>query len=305
MADDLLAILSVRGIPTAEVPGWRELGGRSFTPQGVMVHHTAGRDSLNDPILSGRQLPNGEFLPPPLANLYIPKSGVVHLVAAGRANHTGEGAPLVLEELRQDKAPSGTAAERGLPDKDRFGANTFVYGIEAENLGTDADPWPEAQLDALRRTAAALCAHHGWPAARVIGHKEWTSRKPVDPNFPMADFRAAVADLLIDDFQEDTMPLNLAGTTPVPGGLPDALGRFPFWGWKRDGSVFAFNGAPGPVPTASDKKKITADGPVVALLPRTDGVLGYYLVAGQPDDQGGFPTFAFPKPGGRRSKPVK
>lgn len=301
MAEDLLAILQARGIPTVEIAGWREAGGHDFRPEGVMVHHTAGRDSLSD-ILNGRALPGGGFLPPPLANLYIPKSGIVHIVAAGRANHTGPGPPVVLEELRRDVAPSGTATERGLEDKKGFGANTFLYGIEAENLGTDADPWPEAQLVAYHRTVAALCAHHGWPAARVIGHKEWTKRKPVDPNLSMADFRAAVADLLTDDFQEDTLPLNLAGTTPVPGGLPDALGRFPFWGWKRDGSVFAFNGAPGPVPTTSDKKEITRDGPVVALLPRTDGVLGYYLIAGQPDDQGGFPTFAFPKPGGRRAR---
>lgn len=79
----------------------------------------------------------------------------------------------------------------------------------------------------------------------------------------------------------------------------------PGGGWRRDGSVFASNGAPGVVPTAADKKVITADGPVIALHPRTDGVLGYYLVAGQPDDMGGFPTFALPEPPKARRRPVR
>lgn len=95
--------------------------------------------------------------------------------------------------------------------------------------------------------------------------------------------------------EEATVAFELAGTTAVPGGAPDALGRFPFWGWRQDGSVFAFNGAPAVVPTAGDKKAITADGPVIAMHARTDGVVGYYLVAGQPDEASGFPTFAFPK----------
>lgn len=303
MAEDLLAILASRGIPTVEVTGWRGRGGRLFAPIGVMVHHTNGTATDNlRAIIDGRA-----DLAGPLAQFHIPKSGVVNIVADGRANHTGDGAPMVLDELRRDVAPSGTAAERGLADKKDFGANRFLYGIEAENLGNGKDPWPEAQLDAIRQTAAALCGHHRWPATRVIAHKEWTSRK-VDPRgFEMADLRAAVAALLGNPItiEEGILTFGLAGTTPVPGGLPDALGRFPFWGWRRDGSVFAFNGAPATVPTGPDKKKITADGPVVALHARTDGVPGYYIIAGQPDEASGFPTFAFPKPKGMRTPKPK
>ena len=300
MAEDLLAILQARGLQTTEETGWRDRGGRRFEPVGVIIHHTAGTGIKT--ILSGRMLENGKFLPPPLANLYIAKSGQVHLVAAGRANHAGPGVARVLDEVRRNTAPVGSIQERGLKDdKPQFVGNPFFYGIEAENRGTGKDPWPEIQLEAIRRTSAALCDHHGWPAARVIAHKEWTQRK-IDPKgFEMADLRDAVAKLLVNPItiEEATVAFDLAGTIPVPGGQPDALGRFPFWGWRRDGSVFAFNGAPGPVPSESDKKTITADGPVVAMHPRTDGVPGYYLIAGQPDDAGGFPTFAFPKPGRR------
>lgn len=304
MAEDLLSILQARGIRTTEETGWRERGGRLFEPVGVMIHHTAGTGIRT--ILEGRKLENGKFLPPPLANIYIAKSGLVHLVASGRANHTGEGVRLVLDEVRRNVAPTGSAKDRGLEDdKPDFVANRFLYGIEAENRGTGNDPWPDVQLEAIRRTAAALCDHHGWPAARVIAHKEWTKRK-VDPvGFEMVDLRAAVASLLVNPItiEEAMVAFDLAGTTPVPNGVPDEFGRFPFWGWRRDGSVFAFNGAPGPVPSERDKKAITADGPVVALHPRTDGVAGYYLIAGQPDEAAGFPTFAFPKPRERRRRP--
>lgn len=115
-----------------------------------------------------------------------------------------------------------------------------------------------------------------------------------------ADTFRALSELSLDTItrpmtlEEATVAFELAGTTAVPGGTPDALGRFPFWGWRRDGSVFAFNGAPATVPSERDKKTITESGPVIAMHARTDGMLGYYLVAGEPDDASGFPTFAFP-----------
>ncbi|MBR7679255.1 N-acetylmuramoyl-L-alanine amidase, partial [Streptomyces daliensis] len=62
------------------------------------------------------------------------------------------------------------------------------YGFEIENRGDGRDPYPTAQLDAVERLSAALCRAHGWSAASVIGHKEWTRRK-IDPSFSMPGMR--------------------------------------------------------------------------------------------------------------------
>jgi hypothetical protein len=115
-------------------------------------------------------------IPPPLCNILLARSGVAHLVAAGRANHAGAGSNVVLDEVRRGVSPTADAVARGLRD-DTTG-NRWFYGIEVENSGLPADPYPSVQIDALVRICSALCAAHGWSAARVIHHREWTRRKP-------------------------------------------------------------------------------------------------------------------------------
>lgn len=203
---DLAAILRAR-LPVTEVPGWRtHVRPGSFSPLGVIVHHTAGTNSL-------RVIVNGRTdLPGPLSNLHVPKSGPPNLVSAGRCNHAGAGAAVVLDEVRRDVAPTGSALRRGLLDGP--GGNGFFYGIEAENLGDGLDPWPPAQLDTIARICAALCGHHGWRSNRVIGHLEWTRRKPDPRGFSMASMRARVAMLLLtpQPLPEDDMAVIVTKT---------------------------------------------------------------------------------------------
>lgn len=84
-----------------------------------------------------------------------------------------------------------TAPKRG--NRDGVDGNARFYGFEWVNLGNGKDPWPEAQLEAIERAAAALCRAHGWSAKSVIGHLEW-QRGKVDPRgFAMPDLRARIA----------------------------------------------------------------------------------------------------------------
>nr|WP_107058776.1 N-acetylmuramoyl-L-alanine amidase [Streptomyces rimosus] len=69
--------------------------------------------------------------------------------------------------------------------------NAHFFGLELVNRGTGTDPWPETQLDAAVRWAAALCRRHGWTERSVIGHQEWQPGK-IDPAFAMDDFRTWV-----------------------------------------------------------------------------------------------------------------
>ncbi|MFD7918918.1 peptidoglycan-binding protein [Streptomyces sp. NPDC059740] len=203
-ADALLAALHAEGVRTAEYRSWRthnrNTRGAWGPVNGVMIHHTvtSGTDSSVALCYDGRS-----DLPGPLCHGVIDKSGTVHLVGSGRANHAG---------LGDDDVLAAVVAERALPapGENNTDGNVHFYGFECVNLGDGRDPWPEAQLDAIARTAAALCRAHGWHAASVIGHKEWTDTK-IDPvGFTMASLRNRVAALLAAG------PKGPAAGTPSP-----------------------------------------------------------------------------------------
>ena len=166
----VMAELSAAGIPVSFEPGWEERGRPgSFTPQGVVCHHTAtGSLDRDYPSLGivrdGRADLNG-----PLAQFGIGRlTGTVIVIAAGKANHAG---------------PGGFNGLSG---------NNSVWGIEAENNGV-GEAWGAATLRAYVALCAALARHTGFGADLVIAHREWTSEK-IDPaGIDMDDFRAQVA----------------------------------------------------------------------------------------------------------------
>ncbi len=155
------------GLQVVEVDGWQTRGKEPFNPQGVVCHHTAGPATGDMPTL--RILVNGRSdLPGPLCNVGLARSGAVYVIASGRANHAGSG---------------GWKALTG---------NSSVFGIEAENTGTE--PWPEAQANAYHRLAAALISGQGVgsDAALVCSHKEWAPTRKVDPHgIDMKSFRTS------------------------------------------------------------------------------------------------------------------
>lgn len=191
-------VLRSEGVAVHEVDGWqsRQRPGE-FTPAGVLFHHTAGLHAL-DIIVNGRS-----DLAGPLADIYLDKQGVAHVVSDGRCNHAGRVAGIVVARIRNDKPPVGTASSLGLVD-DTDG-NRWFYGVEMENLGDGVDPWPVVQLDAAARIGAALCRASGWTANRCAGHLEVTRRKPDPRGFPMSSLRALVAQRLTTSHQEDDM----------------------------------------------------------------------------------------------------
>ncbi|MCI3274964.1 peptidoglycan-binding protein [Streptomyces cylindrosporus] len=178
------AALRAAGVTVVEHGDWsthnRNAVGAWGPVAGVMLHHTAGTNSVT---LCRTGRPD---LPGPLCVAVIAKDGTVHLVGYGRTNHAGAGSRAVYDAVRDARAlPSR-------PGADAVDGNAHFYGFEIENLGNGKDPYPEAQLTAVEKVAAAVCRAHGWSSGRVIGHKEWTTRK-VDPDFSMPSMRARVA----------------------------------------------------------------------------------------------------------------
>lgn len=161
---DLDAVLTAGGVPFVEVgpsdadytgsPDWRTRGRPAstgdFDPQGILCHHTASPAGTSDQADLNAILWGNSQAPGPISQLLIGRSGTVYLVAAGRANHGGQGIRPGLD--------------RGCADM-----NAALVGIEASNNGV-GEYWPDHQIAAYARTVAALTAGYGWALDAVYFH---------------------------------------------------------------------------------------------------------------------------------------
>jgi peptidoglycan hydrolase-like protein with peptidoglycan-binding domain len=168
-------VLRAEGLKVAETEGWTTRGrGELGRVRGVMCHHTASSAEGNMPTLS--VLKNGRpGLSGPLAQLGLGRDGTFYVIAAGRANHAGDG------------------IWRGLSS-----GNSSFIGIEGENGGRQTDAWPPVQMDAYRRGVAAILKHIRADADMCCGHREYALPKgrKIDPLFDMAEFRREVGKIM-------------------------------------------------------------------------------------------------------------
>ncbi|MCX4770521.1 peptidoglycan-binding protein [Streptomyces sp. NBC_01260] len=194
-AGQLLAALHAEGVDVVGYESWRTHNrnhkGAWGPLNGVMIHHTvsSGTDASVALCYNGHSA-----LPGPLCHGVIDKTGTVHLVGNGRANHAGGGDPAVLQRvIAEDYGDRPPAPHEHEGSAGSVDGNARFYGFECVNLGDGEDPWPAAQLEAIERVSAAICRAHGWTARSVIGHLEWSDWK-VDPRgFTMPALRDRVA----------------------------------------------------------------------------------------------------------------
>lgn len=167
------------GLKVVEIDGWRTRGSSSFYPVGSVDHHTAGARSGNAPSL-GICINGRAGLPGPLCNVLVGRDNTCYVIAAGRANHAGQG------------------SWRG------YSGNSKVYGVERENIGTTNEPWTEDQTHAAALTHAALLGPNGNPDL-VCEHKEWAPGRKVDCHtITGANMRQRVRSII---FREDVKPI--------------------------------------------------------------------------------------------------
>lgn len=199
---DLPAMLRGRGLTVHERAGWQRFGAATLRPAVIVVH---------DDIIGGCPtslpgiIPGGRpDLPGPLYNLWIECDGDVHIVAGGVANNAGRGSWAGY---------TGNSRTIGMcrshhPDGGAHG------GTPEQNASASV-------------VCAVLADLYGIPAANVIGHKEWTSRKPDPWHLDMGAFRSQVA---AGGQEDDMTPEQAAKLDQVhaallgkPGGLPNVL----------------------------------------------------------------------------------
>lgn len=166
-------VLRQAGLKVAETEGWASRGrGEMGTVRGVMCHHTASSGPGNMPTLNALKRGRPD-LPGPLSQLGLGLDGTCYVIAAGRANHAGEG------------------IYRGIST-----GNSSFIGIEGENRGRPQDDWPDVQMDAYRRCVAAILKHVGASSDMCCGHREYAGRRKIDPLFDMDQFREEVGAIM-------------------------------------------------------------------------------------------------------------
>ncbi|MFE5092093.1 peptidoglycan-binding protein [Streptomyces sp. NPDC056638] len=219
-ADQFVKALKGADLKVKEHSGWRTHNrnhkGAWGPVNGVVIHHTAGADSLNFVFNGSADLPG------PLCHSHLAKDGTVTMIGNGRTNHAGTFAANAFSAMVNESAthPRPDSAEP-------VDANVHTYGIEIENKGDGKDPYPAAQYKAAVGWAAAICHFHGWSANSVIGHKEGTRRK-IDPSFSMNEFRKDVTALL-DEWKAPSKPSTPSKPSkptpskPKPPAFPGAV----------------------------------------------------------------------------------
>jgi hypothetical protein len=181
----LADVLRAAGLTVVETDGWQDrtaTSGPQPAPVGVLEHHTATPASYENPAPSVQLCIDGRpDLAGPLCHAVIGFDGVVHMIAAGRANHAGK-------------------AKASGPNPEGDG-NTLYVGFEWDYQGVDQGPSPEQYGAALKATRAVL-NHLARPMDAARGHKETSVTGKIDPGHVDLDrFRAELA----NEKQEDQM----------------------------------------------------------------------------------------------------
>ena len=136
----LLPVLRDVGLDVKTVSGWESRGRpRStgeFDPRAILTHHTGAKGAGAHPSL-GIVTRGRSDLPGPLCHVLTARTGVVWLVAAGRANHAGVA-------KKSGPVPAGDG-------------NAELIGNEVDTSGFQE--MPQVQRDAAVLVAAAVLRH--------------------------------------------------------------------------------------------------------------------------------------------------
>lgn len=163
---ELATWLKQAGLHVVEYQGWqtraRGSGGYAHHPLCVMWHHTASPPSWDgqkdaDYIAEGD--PDS-----PISNIYIERSGVVWIIAAGATNTNGKGKSITFS--------------RGTVPSDSM--NTHAVGIEMGNDGL-GERWPKVQVDAAFIVSNTVNARLGNKPSDVATHQFYAPDRKIDP----------------------------------------------------------------------------------------------------------------------------
>lgn len=189
-----------------ETSDWKTRGrtsdGGLLDVRALVCHHTAGPKTGDRPslpvVINGRP-----GLAGPLAQLFLARSGVWVVVAAGKSNSNGQVSSVDF-------------------------SNAHTINVEAEAAGVGSvkapDDWPSVQYNSYAKGMAALALHLKFGSGKVLGHKEiaYPKGRKIDPSFDMGVFRGLV-DRYLDQLREKAGRDN---PRPAPHAPAFRLGRY-------------------------------------------------------------------------------
>ena len=152
--------------------------GSGFTPVGVVLHHTAGVNSLGF-------MMRGSFPPVRNAGFLIHRDGRVSVIAGAGSYHAGVGGPLRVNGFNVPKDAG----------------NRYFYGIEIESMGStmSLNDGPKqrggltaAQVVVTTRLTRALVDLVGGGHDAVILHRTWAPGRKPDLRTPLSFWRKEV-----------------------------------------------------------------------------------------------------------------
>lgn len=190
----LADLLRAWGLKVVEMPGWKEWGNGDFGYiKGVFAHHTGSNSTTPGYIARNPRLNNQLS-----SQIHLGRDGTVTLCGVGVAWHAGKGS---------------------YPGWQTNNANWESIGIEAVSDGRS--PWPKEQMEAYRKTCAAILWYLGHRATvdHLLGHKEYSgaAQGKWDPGgIDMTKFRAEV------QWWIDNPPAGVAGGKPKQEDKPMA-----------------------------------------------------------------------------------
>lgn len=161
---------------TGKTVKWRQMTmpySLPLDPQGILNHHTA--PPVPYPLNKLADRCNWTIRWP---------DGAVVLMNAGIAYDSGQGDPKVLDRVRTDQAVLGRTSSwpTDFTAASRVSGTRWYIDCEVQHPG-DGSPLPPAMRRSLVVSDAAICEFMSWdPAARLLGHLEWTRRK-IDPRW--------------------------------------------------------------------------------------------------------------------------
>jgi hypothetical protein len=163
---EMSAWLRNAGLNVIEYDGWqnraRGSGGYSDYPLCVMWHHTASPPSWDGQKDADYCAVGDEDAP--VSNLYIDRSGVVWILAAGATNTNGKGKSISFS--------------RGTVPSDCM--NTHAVGVEMGNDGL-GERWPIAQINSAFVVSNTLNAHMGNQPDDISTHQFYAPDRKIDP----------------------------------------------------------------------------------------------------------------------------
>lgn len=158
----LAEVLGKAGCTVVAVPGWEDRGRAVAGFYAVVAHATATGPNAKDQNVANLLRDGHSTLAGPLCQLGLDRHGRYWLIASGKGNHNGYGL---------------------------HGNNSI--GIEAFNDNL-SEPWPNVQVDAYVKGAAAILDHLNLPTARFLAHKETDAGRKTDVKLDMNRLRQRV-----------------------------------------------------------------------------------------------------------------